>query len=90
LTRVKLKSPSMRDGEPVEKGSRLYERRRTTAKAPPGFYANPLTEIRAYVAKPDGTPSKRRIGTFDNLKKAKAFATKFANENGAAVVLVIE
>lgn len=42
LTRVKLKSPAQRGGEVPEKGSRLYKRRQTTAKAPAGFYANPL------------------------------------------------
>lgn len=42
LTRVKLKSPAQRSGEVPEKGSRLYKRRQTTAKAPAGFYANPL------------------------------------------------
>lgn len=39
LTRVKVNSPSMATGQPPSK--RLIARRKKTAKAPPGIYANP-------------------------------------------------
>lgn len=42
LTRVKVKSPSMATGAPPSK--RLTKRRKATAKAAPGYYANPLTD----------------------------------------------
>lgn len=46
LTRVKRNSPSQRgDGTKPAKGSRLYNRRKTTEAAPPGFYANPTPRL---------------------------------------------
>lgn len=46
LTRVKRNSPSQRgDGSKPAKGSRLYNRRKTTEAAPPGFYANPTPRL---------------------------------------------
>lgn len=46
LTRVKRNSPSQRgDGGKPAKGSRLYNRRKTTEAAPPGFYANPTPRL---------------------------------------------
>jgi hypothetical protein len=91
LTRVKLKSPMQRPagaGAVPEKGSRQYKRRQTTNKAPDGFYANPA-EFRVYVAR-DNMPTKRRIGTFSSLAKAKKFAQQFADEHGTQVCVVTE
>ncbi len=44
LTRVKVKSPSMATGAPPSK--RLTKRRKATAKAPQGYYANPSPKTR--------------------------------------------
>ena len=42
LSRVKVKSPSMRDGEAPS--DRLVKRRKKTTRAPEGFYANPAAK----------------------------------------------
>lgn len=44
LTRVKVKSPAQRGGG--EPSPRLTKRRKTTQKAPPGFYANPTPRLK--------------------------------------------
>ena len=49
LTRVKVKSPSMATGAPPSK--RLTKRRKATAKAPTGYYANPMSEADASFVK---------------------------------------
>jgi len=43
LTRVKVKSPAQRGG--AAPSERLTKRRKTTQKAPPGFYANPTPRL---------------------------------------------
>lgn len=43
LTRVKVKSPSQRTKAAPD--ARLLKRRKTTQKAPPGFYANPTPRL---------------------------------------------
>jgi hypothetical protein len=43
LTRVKVKSPAQRSG--AAPSPRLTKRRKTTQKAPPGFYANPTPRL---------------------------------------------
>lgn len=46
LTRVKRNSPAQRaPHDKPAKGSRLYNRRKTTEAAPPGFYANPTPRL---------------------------------------------
>lgn len=93
LTRVKLKSPAQRpagQGEVPEKGSRLYERRKTTQKAPPGFYANPLPAFpyRVESRAPNATGWLPR-GSFRTLNDAKQYARAFANANPEKTVRVV-
>jgi hypothetical protein len=45
LTRVKVKSPSQRTKAAPD--ARLLKRRKTTQKAPPGFYANPTPRLKS-------------------------------------------
>ena len=93
LMRVTVTSPSQRKRKGIEgpthsPSGRLRARRKTTKKAPEGFFANPKKVYRVYVAKSDGTPSKRRIGTFTALAKAKTYAREFADEHAISVVIV--
>lgn len=83
LTRVKLKSPAQRSGEVPEKGSRLYKRRQTTAKAPAGFYANPAARFLYAVWRVDsrGEPAYF-MRAFRTMKEAKEYAQSLANNEG--------
>lgn len=91
LTRVKLKSPAQRPagaGEVPEKGSRLYKRRQTTAKAPPGFYANPAPAFLYVVHRADanGQPAYM-MAAFRSKAEAIAAAKKYANGSGTPYVI---
>lgn len=69
LTRVKLKSPAQRGG--ADPSPRLLKRRRVTAKAPAGFYANPV----------DTQPYK--VVLLDSKKKVKLYLAAFSNKEDA-------
>lgn len=57
LSRVKLNSPSMATGEAPSK--RLKKRRKNTQDAPPGYYANPMSNT--YPAKVDSFNASKGI-----------------------------
>ncbi len=73
LTRVKVKSPSMATGAPPSK--RLTKRRKATAKAPQGYYANPVS-----VAMPWGVfRGEVQIAAFRSEAKAKEYGQAYAD-----------
>lgn len=78
LKRVKVNSPSMASGDAPD--GRLLDRRKRTAKAPAGFYANPLkpSAERFHV-----TVKKPRSSKFESVAKFKLW--EFAVAYGRAL-----
>lgn len=91
LTRVKSTSPSMATGEPPSK--RLIRRRKKTARAPAGFYANPIEGSRAparfavHRATPHGTAGAL-LGEFPTKAAAVEYGQAVADQKKVRVVIV--
>ena len=86
LVRVKVKSPAQRGkGDP---SPRLVARRKTTQKAPEGFYANPLPKhygsasakewVLIEIQKPSDKRFKRHA-TFEHAAEARVYARALHN-----------
>ena len=86
LSRVKVNSPSMLTKEPPS--ARLKARRRKTAKAPAGVYANPAPSKLWTVHRADanGKPVYH-IAHFRKQSDAKQYAQAYADANGTRVVI---
>jgi hypothetical protein len=86
LTRVKVKSPSKATKAPPSQ--RLIERRKTTQKAPAGFYANPIGKALYIVwhTARDGI-KHQMLATFPKLAAAKEYAQAYANAHGVSVAI---
>jgi len=90
LTRVKVKSPSQRSGAAPSK--RLVARRKATAKAAPGYYANPKRRpapagFCVHHATPTGHAGKA-IATFRAKGDAIEYAKAYAKGHRVPVVIV--
>lgn len=87
LTRVKLKSPAQRGG--ADPSPRLLKRRRVTAKAPPGFYANPVARNSdRYAVQRQKGSRWDTLELFDNREFALIFARAYANAHPTATIRV--
>jgi hypothetical protein len=86
LTRVKVKSPSKATKAPPTK--RLIDRRKVTQKAPPGFYANPISKALYIVwhTARDGI-KHQMLATFTKLAAAKEYAQAYANAHDVSVAI---
>jgi hypothetical protein len=92
LTRVKLKSPAQRSGEVPEKGSRLYERRKVTQKAPAGFYANPTAGNNLHVEYKTSDGKWKTVKRFPDTKlgheQSIAYAHAYAEKYPSRTIRV--
>lgn len=87
ITRVKLKSPAQRSG--ADPSPRLLKRRRVTAKAPPGFYANPVARNSdRYAVQRQKGSRWDTLELFDNREFALIFARAYANAHPTATIRV--
>lgn len=91
LTRVKVKSPSMATGAPPSK--RLTKRRKATAKAPQGYYANPVKFQHSVHAadRMDNVVQARHgrawsdVARFVDFNTAKQYAQAYADAHNVQV-----
>lgn len=91
LTRVRVKSPSMATGAPPSK--RLTKRRKATAKAAPGYYANPVKFQHSVHAadRMDNVVQARHgrawsdVARFVDFNTAKQYAQAYADAHNVQV-----
>lgn len=87
LTRVKIKSPAQRGG--ADPSSRLVKRRKVTAKAPEGLYANPVAKNQdRYAVQRQKGSRWDTLELFDNREFALIFARAYAKAHPSATIRV--
>ena len=84
LTRVRVNSPSMATGDAPSK--RLVKRRKKTAKAPAGYYANPRGGFKVEVKTTGGR--FRCVATFGKSGEAESYARALHRANPSRTIRV--